>query len=130
LADSLFDPDAAINIERAYQYFAPLEFGVKQAVTRGATEIVDKITSEDEAYKPTQSKLNEIIQQRIEQTQDSINDPQGSLDVDIFEGGMPGQTGAPLDFDPSMSPTILPRDDDRELAMRLRARRSGIGGLV
>jgi hypothetical protein len=130
LADVLFEPDAIPDIQKAYNYLDTFDFGVKQAVTRGATEIVDKITSEDEAYKPTQSKLDEIIQQRIEQTQDSLNDPQGSLDVDIFEGGMPGQTGAPLDFDPSMSPTILPRDDDRELAMRLRARRSGIGGLV
>ena len=130
LADVLFDPDSIADIQKAYDYLDTFDFGVKQAVTRGAAEVVDKITSEDEAYKPTQSKLDEIIQQRIEQTQDSLNDPQGSLDVDIFEGVMPGQTGAPLDFDPSMSPTILPRDDDRELAMRLRARRSGIGGLV
>jgi hypothetical protein len=130
LADSLFDPDAAINIERAYQYFAPLEFGIKQTVTRGVTEGADAIISGDEPYTPTEGQLDEIIQQRIEQTQEQLNNPQGSLDVDLFEDGLPGQTGAPLNFDPAMSPTILPRDEDRELAMRMRARRSGIGGLV
>ena len=67
LADSLFDPDAAINIERAYQYFAPLEFGVKQATTRGVTEGVETITAEDDEYKPTRDQLDRMIQQQIEQ---------------------------------------------------------------
>jgi hypothetical protein len=130
LADSLFDPDAAINIERAYQYFAPLEFGAKQTVTRGVTEGADAITSEDEPYTPTSERRDMMIEQALEEAQKRQNNPQSSLDVDLFEDGLPGQTGAPLNFDPAMSPTILPRDEDRELAMRMRARRSGIGGLV
>ena len=130
LADSLFDPDAAINIEKAYQYFAPLEFGTKQTLVRGTEEGVDTLTRQDEEYTPTERQRERMIQQRIEQQQEQLNNPQSSLDVDLFEDGLPGQTGAPLNFDPAMSPTILPRDEDRELAMRMRARRSGIGGLV
>ena len=130
LADVLFDPDSIADIQKAYDYLDAFDFGVKQAVTRGAVEGVDAITSEDEPYSPTQGQLDEMIQQRIEQTQEQLDNPQSSLDVDLFEDGLPGQTGAPLNFDPAMSPTILPRDEDRELAMRMRARQSGIGGLV
>jgi len=130
LADVLFDPDSVADIQKAYNYLDAFDYGVKQTVTRGAAEGVDAITSEDEPYSPTQGQLDEMIQQRIEQSQESLNNPQSSLDVDLFEDGLPGQTGAPLNFDPAMSPTILPRDEDRELAMRMRARQSGIGGLV
>jgi hypothetical protein len=131
LADSLFDPDAVINIEKAYQYFAPLEFGVKQAVTRGAAEGVGAITEEgDKPYTPTDQQ-REAIMQQLQQQQESVDNPQSSLDINMFED-MPqsGLSGAPSGFDPSMSPTILPSASDREIAMRRNARRSGIVSLV
>jgi hypothetical protein len=34
------------------------------------------------------------------------------------------------DVNLAMSPTVLPRDDDRELALRLRGNAGGIGALV
>jgi hypothetical protein len=127
LADSLFDPDAAINIERAYQYFAPLEFGVKQATTRGVTEGVETITAEDDEYKATRDQLDRMIQQQIEQQ--SIQPPQSSLNM--FEP-LPDASRAPVtgDFDPATSAIVLPRADDRELAMRLRGPLGGIASLA
>tara|TARA_R100001082_G_scaffold5333_1_gene3708 strand:- start:344 stop:2611 length:2268 start_codon:yes stop_codon:yes gene_type:complete len=127
LADSLFDPDAAINIERAYQYFAPLEFGVKQATTRGVTEGVETITAEDDEYKATRDQLDRMIQQQIEQQ--STQPPQSSLNM--FDP-LPDASRAPVtgDFDPATSAIVLPRADDRELAMRLRGPLGGIASLA
>jgi hypothetical protein len=130
LADSLFDPDAVINIEKAYQYFAPLEFGAKQAVTRGVAEGVDAITEEgDEPYSPTDQQIK-AMRQQLEQQQEGLNNPQSSLGINMFENMQPSGLGdATGGFDPSMSPTILPSASDREIAMRMNAKRSGIGSL-
>jgi len=127
LADALFDPEAAVNIERAYQYFAPLEFGVKQATTRGVTEGVETITAEDDEYKATRDQLDRMIQQQIEQQ--SIQTPQSSLNM--FDP-LPDASRAPVtgDFDPATSAIVLPRADDRELAMRLRGPLGGIASLA
>lgn len=131
LADSLFDPDAVINIEKAYQYFAPLEFGVKQAVTRGTAEGIDAITEDsDQSYNPTDQQRDAIKDQLLQQ-QEALDNPQSSLDINMFED-MPQNNlgGAPSGFDASMSPTILPSASDREIAMRMNAKKSGIGSLV
>ena len=131
LADSLFDPDAVIDIEKAYQYFSPLEFGAKQAVTRGAAEGAGAITEEgDRPYTPTDQQREALIQQ-LQQQQEAMDNPQSSLDINMFED-MPQNNlgGVPSGFDPSMSPTILPSASDREIAMRRNAQRSGIGSLA
>jgi hypothetical protein len=48
----------------------------------------------------------------------------------MFEQQQP-DSSIGLNIDPAMSPTILPNDEDRELAMRMRSRRQpGIAGLV
>ena len=125
LADALFDPEAAVNIERAYQYFAPLEFGVKQAVTRGVSEGVDALTQEDQPYQPTREQLDKMIQQQIEQAEQSLSNPQSSIDLDLFDP-LPTTPAAPMGDPSLLGPTVLPRAADREIA----ARRSGIAGLV
>jgi len=51
-----------------------------------------------------------------------------TLNLPLFEDAP--DTGMATAFDPAMSPTILPRAADRELALRSRARQSGIAGLV
>ena len=129
LADALFDPEAAINIERAYQYLAPLEFGAKQAVTRGVSAGAEAITQEDEAYQPTRQQLDRMIKQQIEQNQKLLQNPQGSLD--IFEP-LPDVSPTPVTsgFDPATSAIVLPRADDRELAERLRGPLGGIASLA
>ena len=68
--------------------------------------------------------------QPIEQ-QGQLNNTQAALNLPLFED-MPQNNlgGAPSGFDASMSPTILPSASDREIAMRMNAKRSGIGSLV
>ena len=125
LADALFDPEAAINIERAYQYFAPLEFATKQAVTRGVSEGVDALTQEDEPYQPTSEQLDKMIEQQIEMNERSLQNPQSSLNLDLFEP-LPPTPATPMGDPSLLGPSVLPRAADREIA----ARRSGIAGLV
>ena len=130
LADALFDPDGAVNIEKAYQYFAPLEFGVKQAGTRAAAEGIDQVTEDPQQYTPTAQQRESIVDQ-LKRQQEELRNPQSSLDINMFED-MPqsGLEGMASGFDASMSPTILPSASDREIAMRMNAKRSGIGSLV
>ena len=125
LDDALFDPEAAINIERAYQYFAPLEFATKQAVTRGVSEGVDALTQEDEPYQPTSEQLDKMIEQQIEMNERSLQNPQSSLNLDLFEP-LPPTPATPMGDPSLLGPSVLPRAADREIA----ARRSGIAGLV
>ena len=132
LAKVLFDPDSAVDVEKAYQYFSKLEYGAKQTMTRGSAEGVEALTEEDQEYTPTKPQFEAIMNQTKE-LQESLNNPQGALDVDMFEDlpMQPDRMGVPLGIDPATSPTILPNDQDRELAMRMRARRQpGIAGLV
>jgi hypothetical protein len=130
LADVLTDPDSIGDIERAYNYLDKFDFGFKQAVTRGTTEGVEALTGEDKPYQPTGEQLDRMTEQLIERERERINQPQSFIDIDAFDEAQPAlQTGVPLNFDPALSPTVLPRDEDRELAMRLRQRQGGIGSL-
>ena len=130
LADVLTDPDSIGDIERAYNYLDKFDFGFKQAVTRGTTEGVEALTGEDEPYEPTGEQIDRMTEQLIERERERINQPQSFIDIDAFDEAQPDlQTGVPLNFDPALSPTVLPRDEDRELAMRLRQRQGGIGSL-
>lgn len=128
LSDAIFDPDSIGDIQKAYQYFMPMEYGMKQGAIRGVTEGVDVLTEEgDRPYTPTEGQRERIIQQ-LQQEQEALDQsPQASLDVDIFQGL---GAGPAIDIDPSMSPTILPSASDREIAMRRNSQRSGIGSLV
>ena len=99
LSKVLFDPDSAVDVERAYQYFSKLEFGAKQAMARGAVEGVEAITEEDQKYNPT----NQQLQQQQQELQESLNNAQGALDVDMFEDlpMQPDRMGVPLGIDPA-----------------------------
>jgi hypothetical protein len=134
LADALFDPDAAINFEKAYQYFDPWEYSVKQNMfLRGPAALAGAIApGEDELeYQPTDEQ-RELIQQQLIEQQGNLENTQGALNLPLFEDIQPGGSFGPMagGFDPSMSPTILPSASDREIAMRRNAQRSGIGSLV
>jgi len=58
--------------------------------------------------------------------------PQVGGDASAFEPLSQGPSAAPAlgQIDPAMSPTILPSDKDRELAMRLRGPLGGIASLA
>lgn len=134
LADALFDPDAAINIEKAYQYFDPWEYSAKQNMfVRGPAALSGAIVPEDDEieYNLTDEQRESIQQQLIEQQGNLENTPT-ALNLPLFEDLGPADGLSPMagGFDPSMSPTILPSASDREIAMRRNAQRSGIGSLA
>ena len=68
------------------------------------------------------------MQQEIEALQNSQSSTSLQPETDIFEP-LP-QTGSGAPQLSMLGPTILPSDEDRELAERLRMTRSGIGGLA
>jgi hypothetical protein len=84
-------------------------------------EVSDKLMPD--AVRP------EEMQARMASTQPIQND------MPLFEdlepaGGLASMGPAMSGFDASMSPTIVPSDSDREIAERMKARSSGIAGLV
>ena len=140
LADAILDPKKAdelrgvtADINKRINFWG-------QAFLRGTAEQL--LQESDEARQQAidlreQGEQNRIEEdKRLESMQQPQTDPDlgariesarpATLDLPMFEGEQP--TGG-LNLDPAMSPTILPRDEDRELAMRLR-RSGGIAGLV
>ena len=122
LADVLFSDDAARSIDEAYHYFSKLGYMLKQGGTRGAVELIPE---GDRPYKPTDEDRDRIMKQ-IEEAQSSIS-PQ--FDVPVFDPIQDINSGMPQ---PNLyaSPSILPSEEDREIAERLAMARSGIGGLM
>ncbi len=122
LADVLFEPDAEDAISQAYNYFAKGQFGTKQSVLRGGTELMDRLT------KPEMQELSPERVEKLMNEADQIQETESSIDLDIFDP-LP-TTPSPSGIDASLSPTVLPSDQDRELAMRLRPQAQGIAALV
>jgi hypothetical protein len=125
MADVLFSDDAAESVANAYNYFNRVGYGGLQGAGDVVSEAAENIGEQD--YQPTPEDL-ERMQQEIE----ALQNPQSSISVqpetDIFEP-LP-QTGSGAPQLSMLGPTILPSDEDRELAERLRMTRSGIGGLA
>jgi len=143
LADAILDPKKAEQLKGASADINQRVSFWGQALIRGTA--AQLLKESDEARQEAIDLRQQVEQERIDEEkrlkllQQRQADPNlgaridsarpATLNLPMFEGETEGPALG-LDFDPSMSPTILPRDDDRELAMRLRARRSGIGGLV
>lgn len=122
MADVLFEPDAEDAISQAYNYFAKGQFGTKQSVLRVGTELMDRLT------KPEMQELSPERVEKLMDEADQIQETESSIDLDIFDP-LP-TTPSPSGIDASLSPTVLPSDRDRELAMRLRPQAQGIAALV
>lgn len=130
LASVLFDPNAAKTIDDAYKYFNKIDFGIKQGGVQGVREGVDAAsdyTDKDGAYDPSEEDI-----ERMRSEMDALGSSQKPMskeaDVPIFNplpsmGGGMSSMGIP-------SATVLPSEQDRELAERLRQSKSGIGGLA
>jgi len=129
----LGSPDAKKSIEDAYNYIDLFQYGSKQGMTRGASEVKDIFTTPSaQDYEPTEGGEQRILEQleALERNnQSSIN---VTPDIPEFEALPQGPSAAPTmgQIDPAMSPTILPSDKDRELAMRLRGPLGGIASLA
>jgi len=131
----------------------PGVYFVTQAVSRGATDVFDQLT--DESFKPDEvnpetGQLERGVQgaRMIESAKevtgpkapaspkpsilDSMYVPDVGMDSPAFEplSQRPSTAPAMGKIDPAMSPTILPSDKDRELAMRLRGPLGGIASLA
>ncbi|MDB9876172.1 hypothetical protein OAC75_01180 [Pseudomonadales bacterium] len=130
LASVLFDPNAAKTIDDAYKYFNKIDFGIKQGGVQGAREGVDAASDyidKDGAYDPSEEDI-----ERMRREMDALGSSQKPMskeaDVPIFNplpsmGGGMSSMGIP-------GATVLPSEQDRELAERLRQAKSGIGGLA
>jgi hypothetical protein len=130
LASVLFDPNAAKTIDDAYKYFDKIDFGIKQGGVQGVREGVDATSDyidKDGAYDPSEEDI-----ERMRREMDALGSSQKPMskeaDVPIFNplpsmGGGMSSLGIP-------GATVLPSEQDRELAERLRQAKSGIGGLA
>ena len=121
LTDVLLDPNANKVLDEAYEYIDLAQFGAKQAATRAGAEAVEEITEPQvQEYQPTEEQTERIRTQLQE-----LERPQTSISVEDIFAPLPQAPGASTS-DLIDSPTLLPSDQDRELARRLQG---GIGGL-
>jgi hypothetical protein len=125
LTDALFDPDAVNTINKAYDYFAPLEYGIKQTMTRGGAEAVEGVTEPQEQPYEGQALEREI--ERRDNLSSQLDSALQSFQPSNIPLVPPATAVRPQDM---LSETILPNPKDRELAERLAMRSSGIGSLT
>ena len=138
LSKVLFDPKATETIDKAYKltddaykYFNKAEYGIKQGAVetgRGAYDAGSQILdSSGGAYNPTEEDID-----RIQKEMDNLGQNSAPMspeaNVPIFDP-LP-QTGGGMSSIGMPGPTVLPSDQDRELAERLRQSKSGIAGLM
>ncbi len=153
LIEALIDPNKAKELAKEIERVKPGVYFVTQAAARGAGgEVYDLLTEspfEPDAIDPQTGQLKrgtqgaQMIESAKEVTQPDqpLQDPQAMLeglsvpqvsdDVTLFDP-LPDASGAPVPggFDPATSAIVLPRADDRELAMRLRGPLGGIASLA
>ena len=153
LIEALIDPTVAADLAKAIDSVSPAVYFVSQAVARGGAEVFDTILEDrlvPDEVNPVTGQLErgpqgiEMIESAKEVTQPEqpLEDPQAMLqglsvpqvggDASAFEPLPQGPSAALAmgQIDPAMSPTILPSDKDRELAMRLRGPLGGIASLA
>ena len=149
LIEALINPEIADELAKGIDAVKPGVYFVTQAVARGAGgEVYDILTEgplEPDQINPETGRLQRGLQgaemiesaKEVTQPEPPLEDPQAML-----QGLSVPQVGGELSaFDPlpespstgqidaAMSPTILPSDKDRELAMRLRGPLGGIASL-
>ena len=114
LADILVDPDATKTIDEVYNYIGVKEPALMQSFMRGTAEGVEELTEPSEV--PYQGDVNQKSFDQLKQEIEGFN-------VEPIDPG----TQSNLSPVESISPTILPDEKDREIAMR---QMGGIGSLV
>lgn len=153
LIEALIDPTVAADLAKAIDSVSPAVYFVSQAAARGGAEVFDNILEDrlvPDEINPATGRLErgpqgiEMIEsaKEVTQPQQPLEDPQAMLqglsvpqvggDASAFEPLPQGPSEALTlsQIDPAMSPTILPSDKDRELAMRLRGPLGGIASLA
>jgi len=125
ITDALFDPKASETISKAYDYFAPLEYGVKQTMTRGGAEAVEGVTEPQE--QPYEGQAFEREVEKRDNLSSQLDSALQGFQPSNIPLVPPATAVRPQDM---LSETILPNPKDRELAERLAMRSSGIGSLT
>ena len=153
LIEALIDPKVATELAAQIEAVKPGVYFVTQAVSRGAVDVFDNLT--DESFKPdvinpeTGRPERGVQGARMIESAKEVTDPKApeapkpsildgmyvpdvGMDSSAFEPLQQGPLSAPTmgKIDPATSPTILPSDKDRELAMRLRGPLGGIASLA
>jgi len=150
LIEALIDPSEAARLAAAINAVKPGFYFVTQAAAGGANDAIEAILNDQtDRVDPQTGRIQrstrgmEILEsarevplgeeepppednQDLQSQIDGMSIPQ--LGGDLFEP-LP-QTGSGAPQMSMLGPTILPSDEDRELAERLRMTRSGIGGLM
>ena len=97
-----------------------------QLITRGAAEGKEEL--EDQSAVISDERAQKILEERrrLEEQMQQIDDSQTNINLDLFDD-LPVQS-SPSGINPALSPTLLPSEEDREIAMRMQ--QPGIAGLV
>jgi hypothetical protein len=116
----LADPDAGKNLDEVYRFFSETDFIAKQAGLRGTVEGAQKIIEPVKEYESPEVRdknLEDILKEL-----ENISPNAGAMNIQ--------SPGAPTDLSvPEMlSPSILPDEADREIAMRQQT--GGIGSIT
>tara|TARA_R110000803_G_scaffold4113_1_gene14080 strand:- start:1869 stop:4439 length:2571 start_codon:yes stop_codon:yes gene_type:complete len=139
LISHIVDGSKRVSLDAIMESVKPASYLISQTFARGGVEGLTGLfnnLSQDERKQQFIERGDEVIE---EQQQDNQQELSGQIDVatptalnlPLFEDMPQNNLGeAPSGFDASMSPTILPSASDREIAMRMNAKRSGIGSLV
>ena len=153
LIEALINPEVAADLAAKIEAVKPGVYAVSQAVSRGAFGLFDNLTDENfkpDAINPETGQLKRSVQgARMIESAKEVTDPKApeapkpsildgmyvpdvGMDSSAFEPLQQGPLSAPTmgKIDPATSPTILPSDKDRELAMRLRGPLGGIASLA
>jgi hypothetical protein len=125
LTDQLLEgPDTIKNLDEIYNFFNTNEFMIKQTGLRGGVEgyqgitepSVQPYTGNEQPAQPEQPSYEDLLNQI-----NSMSPTDGAMNQPAFD--MPSSDLAPPQM---LSPTILPDEKDREIAMR---QMGGLGSL-
>jgi len=119
LADLLIDPNATKNIDDIYNYVNVVEPAMYQGLMRGTDAGVEALSTDESG--PYEGNARQDYIQSLESQIDSLSPTDGAMNT------IPTTTKPTLSLPQMTSPTILPDERDREIAMR---QQSGIAGLV
>lgn len=132
LIDALIDPKKAAELRTYLDAVNPKAYLIFNSWSRGGLEALNQLSEETTPEGRTLKLREETARQRqadqkqLEDLQSQLSvEPIPNLDIDMFEP-LPSLTD---DSEFAMSPTVVPSESDREIAMRQQQRR-GLGSLV
>ena len=139
LIDALINPATAQEFRTFLDAVRPQAYLFTQTWLRGGDAAVEKLTRNWQQEFQEQRERGTFEEQRAAEEAESTRQQLGS---DLDSAAAPAPAPAPVtmpqiplgagpmpDFDPALSPTIIPSPSDREIAERLRAQQGGIGSL-